>query len=185
MLLAVVCGAFGGNMAEVSAAALGGCGEAVTLALRLTGAICLWNGVMNVAKECGLTSAVSRAFRPAMRRLFPDEPPDSPAVAAMTMNMAANLLGLGNAATPLGLAAMKELRARSPLSETATDDMVTFVVLNTASLQLIPTTVAALRLQAGSASPMEILPCVWLASACSLAAGLALARLPARRRRRK
>ena len=177
LIFSVVSAALGGNMEALSAAALSGCGEAVTLVISLTGMLCLWCGLMKIAQQCRLTEAVARLFRPLTRLLFPELPAGSPALQAICMNLSANLLGLGNAATPLGLAAMQELQKLNRQKDTASNAMVTFVVLNTASLQLIPTTCAVLRQQAGSAAPMEILPAVWLSSVASAAAALTLARL--------
>ena len=177
LIFSVVSAAFGGNMEALSAAALSGCGEAVTLVISLTGMLCLWCGLMKIAQQCRLTEAVARLFRPLTRLLFPELPAGGPALQAICMNLSANLLGLGSAATPLGLAAMQELQKLNRQKDTASNAMVTFVVLNTASLQLIPTTCAVLRQQAGSAAPMEILPAVWLSSVASAAAALTLARL--------
>lgn len=183
ILLAIITGAVGGNMAAVSTAAMNGCGQAVQLVISLAGTICLWSGVMRVADQSGLTDAMSRMFRPVTRFLFRELREDSPAMKAISMNMAANLLGLGNAATPLGLAAMKELEKENRCASTASQAMVTFVVLNTASLQLLPTTNAYLRLAAGSREPMEILPAVWLASSVSIGVGVLMTRLLAGRRK--
>lgn len=177
ILLSILTGAVGGNMAGVSTAAMNGCGQAVQLVISLAGTICLWSGVMGIAERSGLTDAMSRMFRPVNRFLFRELAPDSPAMKAISMNMAANLLGLGNAATPLGLAAMKELERENPRPGVASQAMVTFVVLNTASLQILPTTNAYLRLAAGSKEPMEILPAVWLASSVSIAVGVVMTRL--------
>ena len=149
----------------------------MTLVISLTGMLCLWCGLMKIAQQCRLTEAVARLFRPLTRLLFPELPPGSPALQAICMNLSANLLGLGNAATPLGLAAMRELQKLNRQKDTASNAMVTFVVLNTASLQLIPTTCTVLRQQAGSAAPMEILPAVWLSSIASAAVALTLAHL--------
>ena len=177
ILLAILTGGIGGNMAAVSTAAMNGCGQAVQLVISLTGTICLWSGVMRVADRSGLTDAMSRMFRPITRFLFRELSEESPAMKAISMNMAANLLGLGNAATPLGLAAMKELEKENRRAPAASQAMVTFVVLNTASLQLLPTTNAYLRLAAGSKEPMEILPAVWLASSVSIGVGVLMTRL--------
>ena len=177
ILLAIITGTAGGNMSAVSTAAMNGCGQAVQLVISLTGTICLWSGVMGIADLSGLTGALSRAFRPLNRFLFRELDPDGPAVKAISLNMAANLLGLGNAATPLGLAAMKELEKVNRHPGAASQAMVTFVVLNTASLQLLPTTNAYLRLAAGSKEPMEILPAVWLASSVSIGVGVLMTRL--------
>lgn len=177
ILLAIITGTAGGNMSAVSTAAMNGCGQAVQLVISLTGTICLWSGVMGIADRSGLTGALSRAFRPLNRFLFRELDPDGPAVKAISLNMAANLLGLGNAATPLGLAAMKELEKVNRHPGAASQAMVTFVVLNTASLQILPTTTSYLRLAAGSKEPMEILPAVWLASAVSICVGVLMTRL--------
>lgn len=179
----IISGAFRGNMDVVSAAALQGGGDAIQLVISLAGMMCLWCGVMQIAERCGLTERLARLFRPVTRRLFPTLAPEGPAMQKICMNLSANLLGLGNAATPLGLAAMQELQKQNLRPDTASDAMLIFVVLNTASLQLIPTTNAFLRLQAGSAAPMEILPGVWIASICSITVGLLAAILPLRRRR--
>lgn len=191
MLLSFIAGAINGRLPEVTNALLSGGGEAIKLALTLGGAMCLWGGVMRVAEKGGLTEAFSRLLAPVMRLLFPDLEPTGPACRAMLMNMAANLLGLGNAATPLGLKAMSELQKVNPEPTAASNHMITFVVLNTASIQLIPTTVATLRLKYGSAAPLGILPAVWMTSfACAAAAvlmakTLALAGRPLRHRSRR
>ena len=174
LIFSVVTAAFTGRMEALSAAALSGCGEAVSLVIALTGMLCLWSGLMEIARRCRLTEALARLLHPLTRWLFPTVPQGSQAIC---MNLSANLLGLGNAATPLGLAAMRELQKLNPHKDSASNAMVTFVAMNTASLQLIPTTCAALRQQAGSAAPMEILPAVWLTGLSSLAVVLLLDRL--------
>ena len=175
LIFSVVTAAFTGRMEALSAAALSGCSEAITLVIALTGMLCLWSGLMEIARRCRLTEALARLLHPLTRWLFPTVPQGSPAMQAISMNLSANLLGLGNAATPLGLAAMRELQKLNPHKDSASNAMVTFVAMNTASLQLIPTTCAAL--QAGSAAPMEILPAVWLTGLSSLAVVLLLDRL--------
>ena len=178
MLVAVVSALLQGQMTALSAGALSGCREAVQLAITLSGSIALWSGLMRVAEKSGLTQALGRLLRPVTHGLlFRRLPRDSPALDAISMNLTANLIGLGNAATPLGLAAMGALEKESTLGETASDEMITFVALNTASLQLIPTTTAFLRLQAGSAHPMEILLPVWISSLASVTVAVLLAKL--------
>ena len=169
LIFSVVTAAFTGRMEALSAAALSGCGEAVSLVIALTGMLCLWSGLMEIARRCRLTEALARLLCPLTRRLFPTVPQGSPAMQAICMNLSANLLGLGNAATPLGLAAMRELQKLNPHKDSASNAMVTFVA--------IPTTCAVLRHQAGSAAPMEILPAVWLTGLSSLAVVLLLDRL--------
>ena len=177
-MLAISLGAgwFGGRMDLVSQAAMTGGGEAVELALSLTGMLALWGGLMRIAEHSGLTTIVSRCLEPITRLLFPSLREGERARELISMNMTANLLGLGNAAPPLGLAAMKELSRRAGHPSRATREVVTFVVLNTASIQLLPATNALLRLQAGSEAPLEILPAVWLTSAAAVTVSLLLAR---------
>lgn len=177
MLLAIIAGAVNGRLDEVTNALLSGGGKAITLALTLGGAMCLWGGMMRIAEKGGLTGFLSRLLAPLMRLLFPGLDTKGAACRAMLMNMAANLLGLGNAATPLGLQAMQELEKENPVPGTASRHMITFVVLNTASIQLLPTTVATLRLQYGSAEPLAILPAVWVTSVASAVVAVLMARL--------
>jgi spore maturation protein A len=163
-------------MSQLSAAVLNGAGSAVTLVIAMTGMMCAWTGLMKIADGGGITGLLAKAFRPAIRRLFPSCEKDGPAAKAMCMNITANLLGLGNAATPLGIAAMKELKKKNP-TRTADNAMAMFVVINASSLQLIPTFMATLRAQYGAASPFDILPAVWLTSVGALLAGVTTAKL--------
>lgn len=180
VICSLVFGILSGRMAQVSAAAIGECAKAVELVITLTGSLCLWAGVMEVAKRSRLTEKLAQAFSPLTRRIFKGLSPSGEAMGAIAMNMSANLLGLGNAATPLGIAAMQAMEREEHTGECASRNMVLFVVLNTASIQLVPTTTAMLRLQAGSTAPMEILSCVWLSSITSVAAGLLMAKILAR-----
>ncbi|MBQ3264488.1 MAG: spore maturation protein A [Ruminococcus sp.] len=159
------------GLPELSAGILDSAGAAVQLLISISGMLIMWSGFMRIAKDSGLIEKLSRLFAPLLRRLYPDIAPESDAFRCISMNISANLLGLGNAATPLGLSAIRQMRAQSG-SDTATDSMVTFVIMNTASIQLIPTTVAALRKSFGSQQPFDILLCVWLTSAVALTAGL-------------
>ena len=162
---AVVFGLFSGNISAVSNAALDSCANAVTLILTLCGVICLWSGIMRAAQSAGITSMLASLLNPVLGRLFKGVDKKGRAMQYIVLNLVANLLGLGNASTPFGVAAMRELEKEEKTEEKASDNMILLVVMNTASLQLIPTTVAAMRLKNGSANPMEILPCVWLVSA--------------------
>lgn len=177
---AVVAAALNGRMAELSAAALDSAGKAVTLSIGLAGVMALWLGLMKVAEEAGLVASLARLARPLVSRLFPDVPPDHPAVGAMLMNVSANLLGAGNAATPFGVKAMQELETLNPHPGTATDAQALFCALNTASLQLIPVSVIALRTAAGSRAPGEIIGATILASACGVTVAVVAAKLLAR-----
>lgn len=177
VLVSLIVGAVNGRLNDVSNAMLSGGGQAITLALTLGGAMCLWGGLLRVGEKGGMTAALSRLLAPLMRLLFPGLEPTGPACRAMLMNMAANLLGLGNAATPLGIKAMEELEKENPEPGTASQPMVVFVVLNTASIQLIPTTVATLRLKYGSSSPLSILPAVWATSLATAVLAVSVAKL--------
>ena len=177
LLFGIAAAAVLGRMGEVSSAMLTQCQKAVELALSLMGSFCMWGGLMAVAEKAGLTQLLASAFSPILSRLFRELKPGGEAMRAITLNLSANLLGLGNAATPLGIAAMKAMQKEQRSGDTATDGMALFVVMNTASLQLIPTSTAVLRAAAGSAAPLDILPAVWAASAVSLAVGIAAARM--------
>ena len=171
--LALLFGLYNGTVTQVANAAMEGAGAAVTLSITLAGVICLWSGIMEVIRQGGLSALLARLFRPVLARLFPENKDNEAAMEALSANVSANFLGLGNAATPLGIRAAAAMQR----GKTATNDLCTLVVLNTASIQLIPATVAGVRAAAGSLSPFDILPAVWITSICSVAAGIAAARL--------
>ena len=175
VILSLAFGLATGSLDAVAAAAMDGAASAVELSLSMAGALCLWSGVMEVMKVCGLSDALARAFRPVLRRLLPQASRDSETLAAVSANVSANLLGLGNAATPLGIRAARRM-ARG-CGGIASDELCLLVVLNTASIQLLPATIASVRSAAGAAAPFDILPSVWLSSALSVAAGLTAAKL--------
>ncbi len=175
--LSVLAAAVNGRMAELTSAALESAGKAVTLSLGLAGVMALWLGVMRVAEEAGLVRAIARVARPLMRRLFPDVPPEHPAMGAIVMNFSANVLGLGNAATPFGIKAMQELETLNPHPGTATNAQALLCALNTASVQLVPASVIALRGAAGSRAPGEIIGASIVASACGAVVAVVAAKL--------
>ncbi len=145
MTVGVIVGAFTGRIDEVTEAAISMAKTAVEISIGLIGIMALWLGVMKIAEESGLIRVIARLLRPITIRLFPDVPPDHPAIGSIVLNMAANILGLGNAATPLGLKAMEELQELNPRKDTATNAMCTFLAINTSSVQLIlPAMVVAL-----------------------------------------
>jgi spore maturation protein A len=160
------------KLGQVTTAALEGATTAVEIAIGLIGVMALWLGVMKVAEEAGLTKIIARMVRPITRWLFPNIPSDHPAVSAMIMNIAANMLGLSNAATPLGLKAMEELDKLNPNKGEATDDMCTFLVINTSAITLIPATAIAIRASMGSANPQMIIVPSILAATCATIVGL-------------
>lgn len=175
-VLSLVYGALSGNLTSLSAAAVSGAKDAVTLSLSLCGMICLWSGVMELMRRAGLSEKLSRLMRPVLSRLYPTAAKDSETMDALSSNVSANLLGLGNAATPAGIKAAVGLKRLSGLSS-ASDELCLLVVMNTASIQLLPTTVASLRASFGAASPFDILPAVWLSSILSVTVGILAAKL--------
>ena len=160
---------------EVAAAAVEGTSAAVQLALSIAGMLCLWTGVMEVMRQSGLADKLSRLLFPLLSRLFPQAAKDRDTMDSISANVSANLLGLGSAATPLGLEAARRLSRRS--RGAASDDLCMLVVCNTASIQLIPTTVASVRAAEGCAAPFDILPAVWLASTLSVGVGILACRI--------
>lgn len=173
---AVLYGAFAGTLPAVSAAVLSGAGDAVTLCIGLAGALLLWSGLMELLRQSGALAVLTRLLRPALRQIYPTafSAPDSGGD-DIALNFTANLLGLGSAATPPGLRAAKALARQG--RGAATSELCALVVMNSASVQLLPATVAALRASLGAAAPFDILPCVWVTSLCSVAAGLAAVKL--------
>lgn len=176
LILAVAAAAWNGTVGQLSGAAMEGAASAVTLALSLAGSLCLWSGVSAVMERAGLTARLAKRMRPLLRHFFPTASADETALGFLGANITANFLGLGNAATPMGIAAVKRMQTLSG-GTTATDEMCLFIVINTASIQLFPTTVAALRASCGAAAPFDILPAVWLTSICSVSTGILAAKL--------
>src|SRR5438477_4348306 len=167
VLLAITIGGWNDRLKDVTAGAFDGAKPAVTIALALIGIMALWLGVMRLAERAGLVQRIARGLRPIMRRLFPDVPPDHPAMGSMVMNMSANMLGLGNAATPLGLRAMRDLETLNPRPSVATNAMCTFLAINTSSVQLIPATAIAILAASGSTRPTAIVGTALLATFCA------------------
>jgi spore maturation protein SpmA len=177
IVLAVLIGGGGGRVQAVVDGAVEGAGTAVTLAIGLIGVMSLWLGLMRLAEKAGLVQGIARLLRPALRWLFPGVPVEHPAMGSMVMNMAANMLGLTNAATPLGLRAMRDLDALNPHPGTATNAMCTFLAINTSSVQLIPMTAVAILASAGSSNPSAIIGTALLATFFSTLAGITAVKL--------
>ena len=175
VVLSLIFGILTGQMDAVADAAMEGAASAVDLGISMAGILCLWSGVMEIMNACGLSAGLARIFRPLLRRLLPQASRDQKTLAALSANMSANLLGLGNAATPLGIRAARRM-ARG-CGGVASDDLCLLVVLNTASIQLLPTTIASVRSASGAQAPFDILPAVWLASLLSVTAGILMAKL--------
>lgn len=176
LLLAVLVGMWNGHMSDVAAAVMEGARQGAELGLTLAGPLCLWSGLAAVMEKSGLSAALTRLLRPLLGRLFPRTSRDRRAMGSLCGNFTANLLGLGNAATPMGIEAVRRMRELTG-TDRASDEMCRLVVLNTASIQLLPTTVAALRAGLGAAQPFSILPAVWVTSVLSVTAGLLAAKV--------
>ena len=178
MVAAVLIGAMNDSLAAVGKAAFERAEYAVMkLALPLAGVMALWLGIMRLAEKAGLIQVLARAMRPVMRKLFPDVPPEHPAMGSMLMNMAANILGLSNAATPLGIRAMKDLETLNPRPGVASNAMCTFLAINTSSIQLIPATAIAVLAVAKSVNPTSIVGSAIMATICSTIAGITAVKL--------
>ena len=176
VVTAVIAAALEGNLGALSPAVMEGASSAIRLALSLAGALCLWSALAKLMEKAGALRGLAWVMRPVFRRLFPQASRDETAMGYLCANVSANLLGLGNAATPMGIAAVKRMQQLAHTSA-ATDEMCRLIVMNTASIQLLPTTVAAVRASLGAAAPFDILPAVWITSAVSVAAGLLSAQL--------
>lgn len=174
LAVSVLYGCWAGTAGALSAALMEGAGAAVELCLSICGAVCLWTGVMELMRRCGLAEGLSRLLAPLLRFIFPLSFADSDCAEALSANFSANLLGLGNAATPAGIRAVKRM---ARLGAEAENELCRLVVMNTASVQLLPATVAAVRSACGAQDAFDILPCVWISSLVSVSAGLLAARL--------
>ena len=174
LAVSFVCAMALGRLSQLTAAVMEGAQAGITLSIAMAGSICLWSGVGKLLEKSGISRRISRLLRPLLARIFPATESDPVLAGYLSANICANLLGLGNAATPMGIAAAKRLRDPAR-PDFATDQLCRLIVLNTASIQLIPTNVAAVRLSLGCASPFDILPAVWITSAASAGLGLAAA----------
>ncbi len=183
ILISLVVSLFTGQLEQTAAAAVTGAGSGVETCFSLLGILCLWSGLTRIGERAGLVSLMAKLLRPVLRFLFPGLDENSPAGGSIVMNMVANLLGMGNAATPLGIKAMQDLSKLNRNRSTASNAMCMLVVLNTASIQLLPTTLISLRQAYGSVAPGEIIVPIWLVSICALLAGVTMAKLLERRSR--
>ena len=171
VLLSVLFSFHFGSPQSLAAAAMQGAQAGITLGISMAGSLCLWTGLGHLMEKSGITHGLSRFFRPALHRIFPGSRQDPLLANALSANICANFLGLGNAATPMGIAAARRMKH----GETATDELCRLIVLNTASIQLIPANVAAVRSALGCSSPFDILPAVWITSFCSAGLGVTAA----------
>jgi len=177
MAIALLVAAFNGTADAVTKGAVDSAKTAVEISIGLIGVMTLWLGIMRIAEKAGLISALGRVLRPFSRILFPDIPHDHPAIGAMILNIAANMLGLSNAATPMGIKAMEQLQELNPQKETASNAMVTFMTLNTGGLQLIPATIIAVLAAAGAKNPTAIISTTIIASLCGTIAAVTTSKI--------
>lgn len=172
--LSFICAIATGRGSALASAVSQGAQSGITLIISLAGSICLWTGVGKLMEKAGITGALSKLLRPILGRLFPSSRQDASLAGSLSANVCANFLGLGNAATPMGIQAAQRLAMRST-GGVATDELCRLIVLNTASIQLIPATVAAVRSSLGCNTPFDILPAVWITSLCSAGLGVTAA----------
>ncbi len=174
IIIGITYGLLSGNIDAINNSILSNGNEAIKLFISILPIIVIWTGVMKIAEDSGLLKKVARLFEPILKRLFPKVPKDNPALGYIASNVAANMMGLGSAATPFGLKAMNELQKINPKKDTASSSMITFLVLNTGGVTIIPTTVIALRIAAGSTSPTSIVVPAIIATLLSNFCGLCL-----------
>src|SRR5256885_3734225 len=177
MAIALVVAMFNGTAAAVTKNAIDSAKTAVEISLGLVGIMTLWLGIMRVAEASGLIAMLGRLLRPISRLLFPEIPPDHPAIGAMIMNIAANMLGLSNAATPLGIKGMEELQELNPVKDTASNAMVTFMALNTSGIQFIPATIIGVLAASGAKAPTVVIPTTLIATLSGAIAAVTTAKI--------
>ena len=177
IIISLICAIFTGNTSALADSVINGAAESIKLLITMAGMLALWSGIMEIASKGGFTKLFSKLLSPFLKRLFKNLKGNEKMMNLISMNISANLLGLGNAATPFGLSAVKEMKRLGGNGNRATDDMIVFVVMNTASIQIMPTMVGTLRQSYGSSEPFSILPAVWISSICALAVGLFLAKI--------
>ena len=168
---------FSGNLEQLNTSIFESTSDAINLAISLLGTICLWNGIMQIASETSVIEKLTKILNPVVNFLFPKLKNNTKIKKEISMNMIANILGLGNAATPLGLKAMQSMQEENSTKDTLTDSMMMFIVLNTASIQLIPTTVIAIRNSLGSKNPTSIVFPVWIATIVAAIAGITVTKI--------
>ncbi len=172
LLVGIITAALTGNIDQVTESALKAAELGIEVAIQLMGVMSLWLGLMHIAEKAGLIQSLAKICSPAIRKIFPSLKKDSPAFGPIIMNLCANLLGLGNAATPFGLKAMQELQKENPVPDTASPAMITFLALNTSCITIVPATIIGVRMKAGSVNPTEIIGTTIFATACAMTAAI-------------
>ena len=177
IIISYIYAIFCGKVEAINNSVFESCESAVKLSITFLGTMCLWSGIMQIAKTTTLVDKLTKFLQPVMKFLFPEIPQNSNIHKEISMNMVANILGLGNAATPLGLKAMKSMQEQNPKKDQLTNSMAMFIIVNTASIQLIPTTVIAIRNSLGSTNPTSIIIPVWIATISAAVAGITTAKI--------
>lgn len=172
IIISIIFSFFNGNIEGINKSIFASIEDAISLSITLLGTICFWNGLMEIANHTSVNYKIKKLLNPFMKKLFPKIKKEDQEYNEITMNIIANVLGLGNASTPLGIKTMKTMQEKNKRKDTLTDEMATFIVLNTASIQLIPTTVIAIRTSLGSENPTKILLPIWIATICAATAGI-------------
>lgn len=177
LIISFIYAILNGNIEEFNNSIFTSCAQTVDLILKLFGTMCLWNGLMKIVQETSLMKKLTKFISPLMKILFPKMKKEDKEYKEITINIIANLLGIGNAATPLGLKAMQTMQEKNPQKDRITDSMAMFIVLNTASIQLIPSTVIAVRASLGSVNPSQIIVPVWIATIAADVAGIVASKI--------
>lgn len=177
LIISFIYAILNGNIEEFNNSIFTSCAQTVDLILKLFGTMCLWNGLMKIVQETSLMKKLTKIISPLMKILFPKMKKEDKEYKEITINIIANLLGIGNAATPLGLKAMQTMQEKNPQKDRITDSMAMFIVLNTASIQLIPSTVIAVRASLGSVNPSQIIVPVWIATIAADVAGIVASKI--------
>lgn len=182
IVVGIIVAFINGRVDAVTNAVIDSSKNAIQMSIELLGIMCMWLGIMKIAEKAGMIEGIAKYMRPITKIIFSKVPQDHPAMGAIVMNIVANLMGLGNAATPLGLKAMGELQKLNKNKDTASDSMCMFLIINTCSIQLIPATLIAIRSATGSNNPTEIIAPVWISSICASITGIILAKISETRR---
>ena len=177
IILSVTYGIFSGNLSNLNSSIFESVNDAIKLTINLLGTMCLWCGIIQIANKTSVIEKLTKILKPLIRIIFPEVKRGSNVEKEISMNMIANILGLGNAATPLGLKAMKSMQDENPQKDTLSNSMAMFIILNTASIQIIPTTVIAIRNSLGSSNPTSIVFPIWIVSICSATFGIVVTKI--------
>lgn len=177
LIISFIYAIFSGNLENLNSNIFQSIDSAINLTLTMLGTICLWNGIINIAQNTSIINKLTKILNPIINFLFPEIKNNKKVKKEISMNMVANILGLGNAATPLGLKAMKSMQEENPKKEILSDLMAMFIIINTASIQIIPTTVIAIRSSMGSSNPTAIVVPIWIASVITATAGIVITKI--------